>query len=188
MNCETYLSMLATLPIDELTLGDARAHVAACRDCDRVSRVVAERERNMLMAFGELYPPTPADPIATRALEISRRRRVGRYYNTGLMAAAAAMLLSLFVVRRVVPAPTASVKETFRLQCLSPEQAIEILRPEASKNLSVFARPNSALGVIDVAGPRAELEVVRSLIDRYDNPAASQCGVQLTVPKAIRSP
>ena len=47
MNCDTYLSMLETLPVEELAYGGAREHAANCRDCDRVTRVVAERERNM---------------------------------------------------------------------------------------------------------------------------------------------
>ena len=185
MNCETYLSMLATLPIDELTHGDARAHVATCRDCDRVSRVVAERERNMLMAFGELYPPMPADPIATRAVEISRRRRIMSFSRTGLGVIAVVGLFSMVAVRRVVP-PVATVKETFRLQCLSPEQAAEIVRP-VSDDASIYVGP-SPLGVIRVTAPRATINRMRTLIDRYDTPAMSQCGVQLTVPKEIKVP
>ena len=176
MNCETYLSMLATLPIDELTHGDARAHVATCRDCDRVSRVVAERERNMLMAFGELYPPTPADPIAARALDISRRRRLGRFYKMGLGVAAAAMLFSMFAVRRTFPTPAASVEETFRLRCLSPAQAVEIIRPGASKATRIAIPPKSSSNVVDVAGSPVELDRIRALLDEHDNPTVSHCG------------
>ena len=183
MNCETYLSILATLPIDELTHGDARAHVATCRDCDRVSRVVAERERNMLMAFGELYPPTPADRVASRAVEISLRRRIGRYYRIGLGVVGGAMLLSIFAVRRVVPT-NPMVNETLRLQCLSPDQAIEIVGP-GSKNMVVYAGP-TAPNVINIAAPAAELTRIRALMDVYDNPAASQCRVQPAVPASTK--
>ena len=186
MNCETYLSMLATLPIDELTHTDARAHVATCRDCDRVSRVVAERERNMLMAFGELYPPTPADPIATRALEISRRRKIGLYYKVGLGTAAALAVLSVFAMR-VVPTPNATVTEIFSLQCLSGDQLAAVLRP-ISKNIAVYARPSTPPSFVEVVARPAELNRVRALIDVYDNPTASQCGAQLTPPAVIKSP
>ena len=185
MNCETYQSMLATLPIDELTHSDARTHVATCRDCDRVSRVVAERERNMLMAFGELYPPTPADPVAVRALEVSRRRKIGVYYRVGLGAVVSAALLSI-VVARVVPSPNAMVNETFRLHCLSPEQAIEIVG-RGSKNMVVYAGP-AAPNVINIAAPAEELTRIRALMDIYDNPSASQCRVQPAEPKATRAP
>ena len=50
MNCDTYLAMLETLPVEELAYGSAHDHAAGCRECDRITRVVAERERNMRMA------------------------------------------------------------------------------------------------------------------------------------------
>ena len=109
MNCDTYLSMLETLPVEELAYGDARLHAATCRDCDRVTRVVAERERNMLMAYGELYLPGPVDAVAARARELSRRRRAAFFYRVGLGLATVATVLFLLMSRRVVPAPTARV-------------------------------------------------------------------------------
>jgi hypothetical protein len=188
MNCDTYLSMLATLPVDELAYGDARAHAVNCRDCDRVTRVVAERERNMLMAFGELYPPIPAGPIAARALVISRRRRIALYYRIGLGVATAATILFLILSRRTAPAPSARVSETVRLQCLSPDQALEVLRPIRSPSAAVSTRTNSPLGIIRITASPAEMERLRSVLDRYDTPTQSQCGVQLTVPKVVKVP
>lgn len=167
MNCDTYLSMLATLPADELAYGSPREHAASCRDCDRVTRVVAEREQNMLMAFGELYPPVPAGPIAARALVLSRRRRIALYYRIGLGVVTAASLL--FVVRRKVPVTIPRVSETFRLQCLSPDQAVEVLRPYMSPSVSIVIPADSPVGVIRVGATPAEMERIRSLLDRYDN-------------------
>ena len=112
MNCDTYLSMLETLPVEELAYGDARLHAATCRDCDRVTRVVAERERNMLMAYGELYLPGPVDAVAARARELSRRRKVALFYRIGLGLATVATVLFLLISRRVVPTPTARVPVT----------------------------------------------------------------------------
>ena len=103
MNCDTYLSMLATLPIEELGYDDAREHAARCHDCNRVTRVVAERERNMLVAFGELYPSVPAGSIATRAIVLSRRRRIAFYCRLGLGVAAAASILVMIGSRRIAP-------------------------------------------------------------------------------------
>jgi hypothetical protein len=188
MNCDTYLSMLATLPVEELAYGDARGHAATCRDCDRVTRVVAERERNMLMAFGEIYPPAHAGPIAIRALEISRRRRIAHYYRIGLGIATVAVILFMIVSRRIVPTPIAHVRETFRLQCLSPAQALEVLRVTIPPSVGVSIFPDSPLGIIRVEASPAEMARVRSTLDRYDTPAESQCGVQLVVPKVIKVP
>jgi hypothetical protein len=80
------------------------------------------------------------------------------------------------------PHPSATVSETFRLQCLSPEQAAELLHPHVRAGFISF-RPNSPLGVIRVEASPEEMVVARSVLDRYDSPAESQCAVQVTVPK-----
>jgi hypothetical protein len=185
VNCDDYLSMLATLPVEELAYGRAREHAAGCRDCDRVARVVAEREQNMLMAFGELQPSVPAAQTAATALMRSRRRKVGRYYEMGLGIAMVATVILYVTMSRIVPAPPSSsrVSETFRLQCLSPEQAAEVLRPHIQATGLISFRPNSPLGVIKVEASREEMATARSVLDRYDSPAESQCAVQVTVPK-----
>jgi len=180
MNCDDYLSMLATLPVEELAYGDARTHAATCRDCDRVTRVVAERERNMMLAYGELYPPMSAQPITARVLEIARRRRIAFYYRVGLGISAALAIFAFVATRRLAPA--AGVVETFPLRCLSPDQAIEMLRPTLAERVSVSTRSNSSVGVIDVMGSPEDLQRVRSLLDQYDNGSAAQCGLQVIVP------
>ena len=93
MNCDDYLSMLAKLPVENLAHLHARDHAAGCRDCDRVTRVVIEHERNMLTAFGELDSSVPAAQTASSALVSSRRRRVARYYEMGLGIATVAIAL-----------------------------------------------------------------------------------------------
>jgi hypothetical protein len=185
VKCDDYLSMLATLPVEELAYGRAREHAAGCRDCDRVTRVVAERERNMLMAFDELEPSVPAAQTAASALMRSRRRKVALYYKTALGIAMAAIALYMTMSRTVpAPPPSSRVSETFRLQCLSPEQAAEVLRPQIQPTALISFRPSSPLGVIKVEASREDIAAARSVLDRYDSPAESQCAVQLTVPKA----
>jgi hypothetical protein len=48
--------------------------------------------------------------------------------------------------------------------------------------------PNTTVSTIRVTASAAEMEQVRSLLDRYDTPVATQCGAQLTVPKETRVP
>ena len=186
MNCDDYLAMLATLPVDELAYGRAREHAAGCRHCDRVTRVVAEREQNMLMAFGELRPSVPAAQTAATALMRSHRRKVGRYYQRGLGIAMVATVLLYVTMARMTPAPApgARVSETFQLDCLSPEQAAEVLRPRIEPTALISFRPGPALGVISVEASREEIAVARSVLERYDSPAESRCAVQTTAPKA----
>ena len=183
MNCDDYLAMLATLPVEELAGGGAGDHAAKCRDCDRTTRLVAERERNILMAFGDLQQSIPARHVAERALLLSRQRSVSLYYRIGLAAATVATILVMFLWRLASPPlPGTSVSETFRLQCLSPEQATEVLRPHM-QTIRVSFRANSPVGIIRVEASPEEMESVRSLLGRYDSPAESQCAVQVTVPQ-----
>ena len=86
MNCDHYLSMLASLPVEGVSHLHAREHAAGCRDCDRVTRAVLERERNMLTAFDELDSSVSAAQTASSALVSSRRRRrrVALYYAMGI--------------------------------------------------------------------------------------------------------
>jgi hypothetical protein len=183
MNCDDYLSMLATLPVEELAYGRARDHAARCRDCERVTRVVAERERNMLMAFDDLHPSVSAAQTAARARTMSRRRTVALYRRIGFGITTVATVLYIVMSRMSpTPHPSATVSETFPLQCLSPEQAAEILRPHVQGAFISF-RANSPLGVIRVEASPEEMAAARSVLDRYDSPAESQCAVQVTVPK-----
>lgn len=175
--------MLATLPVDDLAFGRAREHASECTDCDRVTRVVAERERNMRLGFADLQSSIPAAQIAFQALEASRRRRIAWYYEVALGVAMAASLVYLVMSRRLAPAPVATVSETFRLQCLSPNQAAEVLRPHISSSGSISLPSGSTLGVINVRATHEEMQRVRSTLDRYDNPTASQCAVRVIVPK-----
>ncbi len=183
MNCDDYLSMLATVPVEELGYGRAREHAAGCRDCDRVTRVVAERERNMLTAFGSLHSSVPSTQTATNAVLISRRRKVALYNRIGLGLLAAATIVYL-VLLRAVPAPFPPLVEggAFHLQCLSPEQAAELIRPHLHGSSHILIHPNSPLGIITVETSGGEMEAVRSVLARYDSPAQSQCAVQVTVP------
>ena len=140
----------------------------------------------MIVGFGDLYPPSPAESIAERALMMSRRRRIAFYIRAALGVAMAAAIGFVFI-SRLFPAPkrarVTTISETFRLQCLSPEQALEVLRPHRSPQVGISANTSSPLGIIRVVAPPEEMEQMRSLLDRYDNPKVSQCGVRLTVPK-----
>lgn len=182
MNCDTYLSMLETLPVDELAYGDAADHAATCRDCDRVTRVVAERERNMLLAYGSITPPVTTGPLTAHAIELSRRRRVAFFYRAGLVVAAVVAVLGFIMTRRVRPT-MARTSEAFQLRCLAPEQAVEVLRNGLSPDVEIVSR-SGWNGVIRVVARPAEMQVIRSRLDAVDNAARYQCA---TVPRAARA-
>jgi len=169
MNCDTYLSMLETLPVDELAYGDAAHHAATCRDCDRVTRVVAERERNMLLAYGTITPPVPTGPLAAHAVELSRRRRIAFFFRTGLAAAAVVSVVGFVMTRRAATASIAPVTETFRLQCMSVDDAAALLRESLGPNIRLSARG----GILRIGGRSvAELRQARSFLDMYESRCA----------------
>src|SRR5262245_26038318 len=139
MNCNEYLSLLATLPVDELTHGPAREHSAFCQDCDRVTREVASFEQTTRRAFDDARSSLPAALIAVHTLETSRRRGIVRYFKVAAgiaMAAAVLFVVTLRVSPRPARVPVAS--ETFRLQCLSGEQAAVLIKPVISSGSSIL--------------------------------------------------
>jgi hypothetical protein len=182
MNCDDYLSLLETLPVDDLAQGRPREHTIGCHECERVTRLVAERERNMLIAFDDLDFPVAAAQTAATALTASRRRKVAIAYNIGLGVVTAAVVLSVIGSRMLARSPIPTVTETFRLQCLSPEQAGELLRPYMRASGRILLIRPGPLGVIDVAAPSEVMATARSILERYDTPSRSQCAVQITVP------
>ena len=177
MNCDDYLSMLSTLPVEELNYGHAREHAAVCRDCNRVTRVVAERERNMYLAYGDLTSTVPAAQAAAAALAVSGRRRTAFYSKIGLGLTALATFASVLVLRRGVETPldVTTVHESFQLQCLSPVQAAELLRPQLGRTGRLSVRPDPTIAVVNVEATLDELAAVRSVLERFDNPTASKC-------------
>ena len=185
MNCDTYLSMVATLPVEELAHGAAREHAAGCRDCDRVTCVVVERERSMQLAFGTLHSSVPSEQVAARALTASRRHLVALWYRIGLGVALASSGV-YFVQARLFPPPPAvpTVREMFPLRCISSEEAAELLRPFLGKSGRLSIHPNSRIGIVEVEAPLSQMAKARQVLERFDNPAQSFCAARITVPKA----
>jgi type II secretory pathway component GspD/PulD (secretin) len=181
--------MLETLPVHELAYGEAREHVAYCPDCNRVTRVVAARERNMTLAYENAYPSASAATVVERAIATARRHRIASYYRAAL-GVAAVVVIALFVVTRRMPVDSVrqpALFERFSLQCLSSDQAAELVRREVpnGERISIRARPRVA--VIEVRGSADEVRVVRSVIDQFDNSDRAKCAAQVVVPKAARA-
>lgn len=189
MTCEDYLSMLETLPVQELTYGEAREHVACCAECNRVTRVVAARERNMTLAYSEAYPSASAVTVAERAIATARRRRIAFFYKAGL-GAVTAVALAFWVMRQgVVPdGGRARYAARIPLQCVSAEVAVEFLRREMASDSILVRAGTSRLAVLDVVSSSAqELRRAQVAIDRFErslrsqNPAA--CDAEVVLPR-----
>ena len=177
MNCNDYLWLLEKLPADEVDSRVAREHVAACPECGRVTRIVAARERESLAV-------SPGERVAS-ALVAARHRKVRLYYRAGLALAITASAFGLAWARQSRHSTGPVVRETFLLQCLSPEQAAEVLRPYVGASGRLWFNPRSPLGVLNAEVSPDVMAAIRSVIDRYDNPDHAQCTVGVRVPKVV---
>lgn len=178
MNCDDYLAMLETLPVNELAHGEARGHAAICHDCNRVTRVVAERERNMLMAYGDVMPMAAASDVAATAVGVARRRRVASWYRAGL-AAAAVVAIGVIGASRLAPARVARrsmgiERQQFVLRCASADAAADLLRARLDDPEHLYVRVPPSMRVVIVEGDAGLRGRAASLIDEYE----SQCRLQ----------
>jgi hypothetical protein len=105
----------------------------------------------------------------------SRRRR-------WILAAVIAVMIvvgaSGIMLRRTPPVSAAPiVEEAFLLRCLSPGQAAELIRPllRLAENSVVYSSEH-APRVLTVGATPAQMRDVRSLLDRYEGPAACAAG------------
>jgi hypothetical protein len=180
MTCDDYLAMLSTASIAELEIGPRGRAPARCSDCARVTRLVAERERHRVAAFDELRSATPAYVTSDVAIASSRgRRRLDGV--SGLALAMAVMGVVWFVTplhRLVVRAEglsTPMVEEAFLLRCMTPAEAAELTRPYLRTKTSSMTITDRAPGVLTVRASPAQMQIVRSVIDRNDGTGASAC-------------
>jgi len=181
MTCDDYLAMLETLPVEDLMHGSARDHAAQCHDCNRVTRVVIERERSMIMAYGDVNPLTPMTTLESRAVASARRQRVSFITRAALGLAAVGAILFV-VISRIVPKPLYPA-EYLRYRCLGPEEAISIIRPYVSEQGSIAYHPEGG-ATLRVSAPPRELQAARFALDQA---ISSTCSV-LPAPAPGTSP
>ncbi len=184
-----------TLSGDEDT-ADARAHATACRDCDRVTRVVVERERGMLVAYAGLASTTTPTQLAASAFALSNRRRVAIYYKVILAAAALATVSYMVLSRAVislpgtlgiaagtpVAAPPARMhSEMFEIRCVSLEKAAAMLRTHLQGDARVTFRPSSLPGFITVDASRQQIIAARDILRQLERSNESACALPTAV-------
>ena len=175
MQCEEYLKALSTSPIDELSPSAAAEHVAICADCNRVTSLVVERERRMAMALGGVASPLQALDTAGMALATARRRLVGRMYKLGLSLLVVATVATL-LLRRGVPAQGQNatlITEILTPRCLSASEAAKLITPVLQPSARIVI--HDASNEVRVSSTAEDLRRAKLWIDRFDNPAATNC-------------
>ena len=178
MRCEEYLQLLSTLPVEELVDGRSGDHLGTCPDCNRATKLVVERERNMMMALGGMSSQMQPLELSRASFALAQQRKMSRWYIGGL----ATLLVAITAVvldRTIIPAKRSHIQadaasQIFRPSCLSPQSAAELLRQYvASPSLTVSIPQGGTMMML--GGSIEDLMRARSVLDRYDNPTASTC-------------
>lgn len=183
MKCQECLSTLATASVNEVEQNDAlRQHYSTCADCSRAVRLVADGERELAAVLNGISSGVPATVTAETAIAVAKRRRIGKALSV-VFGALIVVSLWLTWIRVIVPGMQATaelarsrlVTETIRLECLSSEQAGDLISPYVRSNGSVYYVTKSPTRAITVRTTAEELRTVKTVLGRFDNPNLNPC-------------
>jgi hypothetical protein len=183
MTCEECLSELATGSLRELSADSpVMLHCATCPDCSRLTTLLRDREYNAANVLNNLPPLSNPITLAETAVTTAHRRRVGRVVVI-LSGAALVVTIWLAAANTVIPAMNSSEMgarktlrtETISLQCLSPQQAADVISPFILEAGSTYYLPTSGISAITVRGSPGEIAKARSLINQFEPDAGAAC-------------
>jgi hypothetical protein len=185
MTCEECLSELATGSLRELPSDSAvMQHCATCPDCSRLTTLLRDREYEAATVLNNLPPMSNPIAVAEASVLTAHRRRVG---GVVVMLSGAALVVTIWLALAniVIPAMNSSEMgarktlrtETISLQCLSPQQAADVISPYIREPGSTFYLPTSGISAITVRGSPGEIAKARSLIEQFEPDAGAACRV-----------
>ncbi len=169
MTCTDCLRLVATADVSELAAAVAvTEHCRTCPDCATLVAEVAEESRRLADMLDGTLPGVPAHVVALQAVagagRVRRRRRALR-----VTAAVVAGLAATVVGARLVGSPAGPVEtRAVELQCLDPEQVVELARPQLPPGVAVTVRPAVRLPVLTLRGAPRDLAAAEQAIARLD--------------------
>jgi hypothetical protein len=183
MTCEQCLSELTTGSLRQMSADSpVMLHCASCPDCSHLTTLLRDREYNAANVLNNL--PSMSDPtsLAETSVRTAQRRRVGRVV---VMLSGAALVLTIWLAaaNTVIPAMNSSEMgarktlrtETISLQCLSPQQAADVISPYIREAGSTYYLPTSGISAITVRGSPGEIAKARDLINQFEPDAGAAC-------------
>jgi hypothetical protein len=191
MNCVECLNELATGSLRDLQpTSSVMEHCERCSDCGPLLTALRDREYNAATTLNTLHPMSDPIRIAENAAMVAHRRRVGKvvtFITGGVLVAT--IWTSLFLTsfgRGLIgfdrARGLASLRtETIQLQCLSPEQAGDIISPYVRSHGSTYYVSSSGLPVITVRGTADELAKARELIGSFETDGRAACRNDLRI-------
>jgi hypothetical protein len=183
MTCEQCLSELATGSLREMTADSAvMQHCVTCPDCARLTTLLRDREYNAANILNDLPPMSNPITVAETSVSTAQRRRTGRVV---VMLSGAALALTIWFAAAKIFYPamnrtealgsSALRTETIPLQCLSPEQAADIINPYVRSHGSTYFTPTSGISAITVRGTSSEVAKSRELLANFESDPAAAC-------------
>lgn len=170
--CVQCLNELSTMRMADVgTRSPVAIHCESCPSCADVMQGVAYAERRLSTALSEARSAFTSDELSQNAMsrsEFLRRKVVGRWVR-GLLAACASVIFWFFIERVVMPQvePRQVVRESIFLNCITPEQALEIATPYLrSSGSSIYKAGSEA---ITLSGQPAEFAAAVNHIKVVDD-------------------
>ena len=128
-------------------------------------------------AFDAALAELREEENAQVAAPAARSRSTSRVWAI-VVGAIAILLAGVITMRTVVPVPAVVVEQSFALRCLSPDQAMALLRPLLDDGESgIRASPSRAPGIITVRTTPEQMQRVRSTLEVQDVAGSAACAV-----------
>lgn len=183
MTCEECLSELATGSLREMAVDSpVMQHCVTCPDCAQLTTLLRDREYNAANILNNLPPMSNPLTVAETSVSTAQRRRVGGFV---VMLSGAALIVTVWIAAAKIFIPamersesigsSALRTETIPLQCLSPEQAADIINPYVRARGSTYYTPTSGISAITVRGTASEVAKSRELLGTFDADPAAAC-------------
>jgi hypothetical protein len=183
MTCAEVLESLSIASLRDMPADSpVMAHCATCPDCTRVTTMLREREYEAASVLNGLPPMSNPLTLAEESVVTSKRRRVGRVavIATGTALAATVWIAaSLTIIPQLNHADARLAAElrteTMQLDCLSPQQAGDIISPYVRSHGSTYYLPSSGISAITVRGTSSEISKSRELIAEFESNPGAAC-------------
>jgi len=183
MTCAEVLEALSTASLRDMPADSAvMAHCASCPDCARVTTMLREKEYEAASVLNGLPPMSNPVTLAEESVITSKRRRVGR---VAVIATGAALVATIWIAASLTIIPALNRgdarfayephTETMQLDCLSPQQAADIINPYVRSHGSTYYLPSSGISAITVRGTGRELSKSRELIAEFESDPRAAC-------------
>jgi len=198
MTCTECIDMLGTAALGRIPPANAdadvpdraalEAHLATCATCRATQRVLVAGQAALAHSLDMEAPSRPSAEIVEHALTfpqrvIRRRALAGVVALVVALAGWEAWTVGAPEVRRLLAPPPPVVVQTFRLRCLSPEQAISLLRPYLPQpqnprwQAERFDVIPTAAGIraVTVRAPRELIDRVPALLETFERDQGAAC-------------